>query len=100
MGMNPHANGGLLLKPLRIPNFRDYAVKVEQPGKTDAESTRVLGQPAARSDASQHREQELPRGGAGRDRFQPHWRCNHRYREDMGIGRRFPWTRISRLPAA
>ncbi|HWE84750.1 MAG TPA: phosphoketolase family protein [Terracidiphilus sp.] len=43
MGMNPHANGGLLLKPLRVPNFRDYAVKVDKPGQTDAESTRVLG---------------------------------------------------------
>jgi len=43
MGMNPHANGGLLLKPLRVPNFRDYAVKVEKPGQTEAESTRVMG---------------------------------------------------------
>jgi xylulose-5-phosphate/fructose-6-phosphate phosphoketolase len=43
MGMNPHANGGLLLKPLRVPNFRDFAVQVEQPGKTIAESTRILG---------------------------------------------------------
>jgi xylulose-5-phosphate/fructose-6-phosphate phosphoketolase len=43
MGMNPHANGGLLLKPLRVPNFRDYAVKVEKPGQIDAESTRILG---------------------------------------------------------
>ena len=32
MGMNPHANGGLLWQPLRIPNFRDFAVKVETPG--------------------------------------------------------------------
>src|ERR1035437_10155926 len=43
MGMNAHANGGLLLKPLRVPNFRDFAVKIEGPGKTEAESTRVLG---------------------------------------------------------
>jgi xylulose-5-phosphate/fructose-6-phosphate phosphoketolase len=43
MGMNPHANGGLLWQPLRIPNFRDFAVKVETPGATTAESTRVLG---------------------------------------------------------
>jgi xylulose-5-phosphate/fructose-6-phosphate phosphoketolase len=43
MGMNPHANGGLLLKPLRVPNFRDYAVKVEKPGQIDKESTRILG---------------------------------------------------------
>ncbi len=43
MGMNPHANGGLLLKPLRIPNFRDFAVKVEKPGQIDVETTRILG---------------------------------------------------------
>jgi len=43
MGMNPHANGGLLLQPLRVPNFRDYAVKVEEPGQLDVESTRILG---------------------------------------------------------
>ncbi len=43
MGMNPHANGGLLLQPLRVPNFRDYAVAIEGRGQTQAESTRVLG---------------------------------------------------------
>ena len=43
MGMNPHANGGRLLQPLRVPNFRDFAVKVEKPGQIDAESTRILG---------------------------------------------------------
>ena len=43
MGMNPHANGGLLLQPLRVPNFRDFAIKVEKPGQIDAESTRILG---------------------------------------------------------
>ena len=43
MGANPHANGGLLLKDLRLPDFRDYAVEVLRPGVTLAESTRVLG---------------------------------------------------------
>jgi xylulose-5-phosphate/fructose-6-phosphate phosphoketolase len=43
MGANPHANGGMLLRELRLPDFRDYAVKVEQPGHTSAEATRVLG---------------------------------------------------------
>ena len=43
MGMNPHANGGLLLKPLRMPNFRDFAVEIKQRGDTDVESTRILG---------------------------------------------------------
>lgn len=43
MGMNPHANGGLLLKPLSVPDFRKYAVNVENPGRSMKESTRVLG---------------------------------------------------------
>ena len=44
MSDNPHANGGLLLKDLRLPDFRDYAVDVPAPGATLAEATRVLGQ--------------------------------------------------------
>ncbi len=44
MGANPHANGGLLLRDLVLPDFRGYAVKVAQPGAADAESTRVQGQ--------------------------------------------------------
>jgi xylulose-5-phosphate/fructose-6-phosphate phosphoketolase len=43
MGMNPHANGGLLLEPLRLPQFRNYAVAVKQPGSRESEATRVLG---------------------------------------------------------
>jgi xylulose-5-phosphate/fructose-6-phosphate phosphoketolase len=43
MGMNPHANGGWLLQPLRVPNFRDFAVTLEGHGQTEAEATRVLG---------------------------------------------------------
>lgn len=41
---NPHANGGLLRQPLRLPNFRDYAVKVTHPGHSEAPNTHVLGQ--------------------------------------------------------
>ncbi|MBV8341165.1 MAG: phosphoketolase family protein [Gammaproteobacteria bacterium] len=43
MGANPHANGGALLRELRMPDFRDYAVSVEKPGAVQAEDTRVLG---------------------------------------------------------
>jgi xylulose-5-phosphate/fructose-6-phosphate phosphoketolase len=43
MGSNPHANGGLLLIDLRLPDFRDYAVDVPSPGATVSEATRVLG---------------------------------------------------------
>ena len=43
MGANPHANGGLLLRELKLPDFRDYAVAVTDPGGTAAESTRITG---------------------------------------------------------
>jgi len=43
MGANPHANGGLLLKDLHLPDFRDYAVVVKEPGVTVGEATRTLG---------------------------------------------------------
>ena len=43
MSDNPHANGGLLLRDLKMPDFRDYAVEVPSPGAIDAESTRVMG---------------------------------------------------------
>ncbi len=44
MSANPHANGGLLRKDLRMPDFRAYAVPVPAPGATSAEATRVQGQ--------------------------------------------------------
>lgn len=44
MGANPHANGGMLLRDLRMPDFRDYAVDVPHPGATIAEATRIQGQ--------------------------------------------------------
>ena len=44
MSANPHANGGLLLKDLRLPDFREYAVDVPGPGSVKAEATRILGQ--------------------------------------------------------
>ena len=43
MGANPHANGGLLLRDLRMPNFVDYAVTVEAPGAARSSDTTVLG---------------------------------------------------------
>ena len=44
MGANPHANGGLLLRDLHLPDFREYAVQVPSPGSVDAEDTQVLGE--------------------------------------------------------
>jgi xylulose-5-phosphate/fructose-6-phosphate phosphoketolase len=43
MSDNPHANGGILLRDLKLPDFRDYAVEVPSPGATIAESARVMG---------------------------------------------------------
>lgn len=43
MGANPHANGGLLLKDLNMPDFRDYAVEVSKPGQVMGEATREMG---------------------------------------------------------
>ena len=43
MGANPHANGGLLLRELAMPDFRDYAVPVGKPGDISAESTGSWG---------------------------------------------------------
>jgi xylulose-5-phosphate/fructose-6-phosphate phosphoketolase len=44
MSANPHANGGLLRKELRMPDFRTYGVQVPSPGAVDAEATRIQGQ--------------------------------------------------------
>ncbi len=43
MSANPHANGGLLRKPLSLPDYADYACEVDEPGKISAENTRPLG---------------------------------------------------------
>ena len=43
MGANPHANGGALLRDLRLPDFREYGIAVSAPGSVIAESTRMMG---------------------------------------------------------
>jgi len=43
IGSNPHANGGHLKKALHLPDFRDYALKIDKPGVVEAENTRPLG---------------------------------------------------------
>ena len=43
MGANPHANGGLLKKNLRLPDFRDYGTKFDKPGQTEVDNMRPLG---------------------------------------------------------
>jgi len=43
MSANPHANGGLLLQDLRMPDFREYGIPVPRPGEVIAEPTRIMG---------------------------------------------------------
>ena len=47
MGANPHANGGILLRDLRMPDFRVHAVNVPSPGAVDGQDTLVLGNSCA-----------------------------------------------------
>jgi xylulose-5-phosphate/fructose-6-phosphate phosphoketolase len=44
MGDNPHTNGGILLRALKLPDFADHAIAVTKPGVVEAEATRVMGQ--------------------------------------------------------
>ena len=71
MGANPHANGGILLRDLRLPDFRDYAIDVPEPGKVEGEDTRTLRQVPARRDQAQRRPAQLPHLRARRNGLQP-----------------------------
>ena len=71
MGANPHANGGMLLRSLRMPDFRDFAVDVPAPGAAIAEATKRARRLPARRDAAQPRRAQLPPVRAGRERVQP-----------------------------
>ena len=44
MSANPHANGGVVLTDLKLPDFKDYAIEVTEPGAVDGEATRAVGQ--------------------------------------------------------
>ena len=70
MGANPHANGGLLLRDLELPDFRDYAVTVPQPGAVDGRGHPRAGTVRARRDQAQN-PRELPRLRPGRDDVEP-----------------------------
>ena len=71
MSANPHGNGGLLLRDLQMPDFRDYAIEVTSPGSVIAESTRVDGPHAARRHEAQHGLAQFPPVQPGREQFQP-----------------------------
>ena len=67
MSANPHANGGLLLRDLSLPDFRDYAVQVSKPGGSISEPTHVLG--GWLRDAIRGQPDDLPPVRPGRDGF-------------------------------
>ncbi len=60
MGANPHANGGLLLHDLKMPDFREYAVAVTEPGVAMAESTRIAGRLLAGCDEAELGQAQFP----------------------------------------
>ena len=80
MGANPHANGGLLLRDLRLPDYREYAVSVPTPGAVDAEATRVQGDLHPRRDEEKRGAREFPRIRPGRNGIEPLGRAVRRHR--------------------
>ena len=91
MSANPVANGGELLRDLRLPDFRDYAVDVPSPGATTAEATRVLG--TFLRDVDRPEPRQLPDLRAGRDRVEP---ARRRLRGDRPPVRRARSSRPTR----
>ena len=86
MSANPHANGGLLLRDLRLPDFRDYAVKVTKPGAIDGRIHPPHGQVPARHDEAEHGEPQFPSVQSGREQLKPLAGCagGHQPRLDGG----------------
>ena len=83
MSANPHANGGLLLIDLELPDFRDYAVDVAAPAATTSEATRVLGAMAAR----RHLAPTPRRSGSWAPTRPPPTACRRCSRSPTGPGR-------------
>ena len=88
MSANPHANGGALLRDLVLPDFRDYAVEVPEPGTTSSEATRVLG--AFLRDVVDAQPGQLPPLRPGRDGLEPARRRLRGHRRGPGSPRRVP----------
>jgi xylulose-5-phosphate/fructose-6-phosphate phosphoketolase len=86
MSANPHTNGGLLLRELRLPNFRDYAVEVPAPGAVTAESTRVMGRFPTRCDEAEHGAAKFPAVQPRREQLEPLAGCARGHQSCLGRG--------------
>ena len=100
MSANPHANGGLLLRDLRLPDFRDYAVDVRGAGRGDRRGDARHGQVPARRDEGQPRPRELPPVQPGREQLEPLAGRARRHRPLLRRGDPARRTTISRPTAA
>ena len=86
MSANPHANGGVLLRDLRLPDFRDYAVKVTNARRNHSRVHPRDGEVSARHDEAEHGKSKLPFVQSGREQLKPLAGCNgsHQSRMDGG----------------
>ena len=100
MSANPHANGGAVLRDLRLPDFRDYAVDVKKPGAIDAESTRVMGTFLRDVHEAERGVAELPPVQPGREQLQPLAGRARGHEPRRGSPRCFRTTTISPPTAA
>ena len=71
MGANPHANGGVLLRDLQMPDFRDHAVLVPAPGAVSAQDTLVLGKFLRDVTRLERGQAQLSDLRSGRNAFEP-----------------------------
>ena len=79
MSANAHANGGLLLRDLRMPDFRDYAVKVPSPGRVECGGYPRHGKIPARYHEAEYGQQELPAFQSRREQLQSLAGCSRRH---------------------
>ena len=86
MSANPHTNGGLLLRELRLPNFRDYAVEVTAPGAVFAEINARHGSVLARCDEAEHGEPKFPAVQSRREQLEPLAGCARGHKSCLGRG--------------
>ena len=100
MGANPHANGGMLLRDLRMPDFRDYAVDVPSPGSARHRRHACARAFPARCGEAERRAAELPHLRPGRDALQRPGRPLRSDQPPVGRRDRCRTTSFSRPPDA